>query len=548
MITSEIRPYTGVPTLFVNGQPIPGAAYMTYYTDRNRYADFAEAGYRLFSVPVCFAARTINESSQFPPFKPGIFEGDEPDYTSFDRDMRDLLDACPDALVFPRVNVSLPIRWEYDHPDECCDTAVGPHKCFCFSSEAWAEETERLLTAFIEYTQRSPFAGHIIGYQIACGNTEEWFSFDFKGSVGKRAREAFAASGGTLTADGQPSDPAAFNRFLSEVAAGRICRLAGLVKRLTGRRLVVGTFYGYTFECVGPESCHHAMMTVLESPDVDFICSPVSYGWGRVAGIDHANMTAVDSIKLHGKLYFAENDTRTHLSRPPCDLPYFQNPIWTGPAPDVTAELIKMHFARALVHGHAFWWFDMWGGWYACPEYMALMADVRRIAGESMGRSRASAARVAVFADEQVSDTAPADGFSVMYAFRRTLGLCGIPYDVYLAPDYAAVRDKYDVIVLLAPDVTPALVAILADHPDALIIDGGNAGMTPSELRRALVDRGAVAYVDTDAVVYESDGWLFLHTAGDELPALHVPFGLAEVFGRPLAAGRGKSYLFRKAY
>ena len=546
MITSQVRPYTGVPTLYINDRPIPGAAYMTYYTGNNRYADFAAAGYRLFSLPVFFASRTINESSQFPPFKKGIFDGDVPDWDAADHDIAELLAACPDALIFPRVNITLPVSWELAHPDECCDTALGEHRCLCFSSEAWAVETERLLTLYIRHTQASPYADHIVGYQLACGNTEEWFSFDFKGSVGKRTREAFAASGGMLTPDGQPTDPAAFNRFLSAQAARRICRFAGLVKRLTARRLVVGTFYGYTFECVNPESCHRDMMTVLTAPDVDFICSPVSYGWGRPAGIDHANMTAVDSIKLHGKLYFAENDTRTHLSRPPCDLPYFRNPIWTGPAPEVTCELLRMHFARALTHGHGFWWFDMWGGWYDCPEYMNLLTDLRRVAETSLHTSRASAARVAVFADETVSDLAPADGFSVLYAFRRTLGLCGIPYDVYLAADYALVRDQYDVVVVLAPDVTPDIVTIVADHPTALIIDGTNAGMTPSELRAELTARGAAAYTDCDAVIYESEDWLFLHTCTDDMPVLHTPFELREVSGRKLTPGAGKSYLFRK--
>lgn len=546
MITSQVKSYTGVPTLHINGRPIPGAAYMTYYTDNNRYADFAAAGYTLFSLPVFFASRTINESSQFPPFKKGIFDGETPDWTTVDKDIADLLAACPDALIFPRVNMTLPTAWELAHTDECCDTAVGERRCLCFSSEAWAAETERLLTLFIRHIQASRYADHIVGYQLACGNTEEWFSFDFKGSVGRRTREAFTARGGQLSPDGQAADPAAFNRFLSEQVAHAICRFAGLVKRLTARRLVVGTFYGYTFECVGPESCHRDMMTVLRSPDVDFICSPVSYGWGRPAGIDHANMTAVDSIKLHGKLYFAENDTRTHLSRPPCDLPYFQNPVWTGPAPEVTCELLKMHFARALTHGHGFWWFDMWGGWYDDPDYMALMTDLHRIAEASLHAPRASAARVAVFADETVTDLAPADAFPVLYAFRRTLGLCGIPYDVYLAPDYELVRDRYDVIVVLAPDVTPDIVTIVADHPSALIVDGTNAGMTPSELRSELVSRGAAAYTDTDAVIYENQSWLFLHTCTEQMLTLHTPFALEEVFGRAPAPGAGKSYLFKK--
>ena len=45
MTTSKIMPLGGVPTLFVNDSPIPGIAYMNYFTEKNRYSDFAGAGF-----------------------------------------------------------------------------------------------------------------------------------------------------------------------------------------------------------------------------------------------------------------------------------------------------------------------------------------------------------------------------------------------------------------------------------------------------------------------------------------------------------------------
>ena len=59
-IHSYVGDCGGVPTLFVNGSPIPAAAYMTYLEEYNNYAEFAAAGYTLFSVPVLFAGRWIS--------------------------------------------------------------------------------------------------------------------------------------------------------------------------------------------------------------------------------------------------------------------------------------------------------------------------------------------------------------------------------------------------------------------------------------------------------------------------------------------------------
>ena len=72
MVTSYVKTNRGVPALFVNDKPINPMAYITYFTEKNMYREFAENGYKLYSVPVYFTEQTINESSQFPPFQKGI--------------------------------------------------------------------------------------------------------------------------------------------------------------------------------------------------------------------------------------------------------------------------------------------------------------------------------------------------------------------------------------------------------------------------------------------------------------------------------------------
>lgn len=58
MIYSSIKTRNGIPYLTVNGEEIASNAYITYFTEKARYDQFADAGYKLFSVPLFFASQT----------------------------------------------------------------------------------------------------------------------------------------------------------------------------------------------------------------------------------------------------------------------------------------------------------------------------------------------------------------------------------------------------------------------------------------------------------------------------------------------------------
>ncbi len=521
---SSIKNINGVPTLCANGSPLPGFAYITYRTNNARYEDFAKIGCSLYSVPVFFGSQTINEVSRFPSIAPGIFDTDTPDFSIFDRDMEKICTVCPDAYIFPRINMSLPEKWENDHPDECCDSGFTSHRRACFSSDAWAAETKRLLGLFIDHAAASPYRENIVGYQLAGGNTEEWFSFDQKGSIGKRFYEKFEAyrKKNRIPESGEIHDEE-LRRFSSVVTAERIMEFAAFAKERTNCRLVIGSFYGYTLECTDPVSCHHALGMILDCPDIDFICSPVSYADNRPAGIDHACMLPVDSLKAHGKLYFAENDTRTHLSKAPNELPHYNNPIWFGPEPEKSREIIASHFARALTHGHAMWWFDMWGGWYADAEYMKLLGDCLEICRDSLTKDRTSLSEVAVFADETAYSKEGCDK-RLNYQIRKTLGAVGAPYDIYLIDDYESVREKYKFFVFLCPAATSALDKAISDAGEkGIVIDRNNRSVTPGELRAIFRSHGVHIWHDSAPIVYASGSYLFVDS---EDQTLNVPEGI----------------------
>ena len=556
---SKIITRDNAQILCVNGREIGGVAYITYLAESNRYADFARVGYKLYSLPLFFGTNNLNELSGSRSFSAGIYDGDEPYYEELDCNISRILEACPDAMILPRVNVNLSERWETAHPDELCDTTLNPdpnHRRSCLASDIWVEEVKRLLTLFVAHIENAPYAANIIGYQIAGGNTEEWLAYDGNAFAGKRSREKFAA----LVATGiLPDTEAAFYRFHSDIVADRICELATYVKDLTDRRLIVGSFYGYTMETPTHTVGHAALHRLLACKDVDFICSPVSYGFTRVPGIEHAYMVPLHSLKLHGKLYFSENDTRTHLSKSFNDHPYYQAPIWFGPEKALSLGILKMHFARALIYGHASWWFDMWGGWYEDEDYMSFMKRAREISEEALTLPCRETAQIALFADETYcSDPAAAEGVKQVCKLpRRELGLIGAPYHIYLASDFDQVKDRYRAYISLVPietDDCRAMEAYAQAHGvPHLRITAQNCGITAEGLREFCHRAGVHLYTDRPAVVYANDRFIFVHAAENGELNLQLSSGetLTELFTGKSSDGslnvkKGDSYLFRR--
>lgn len=524
MITSTIELLGGVPTLFINDVPQPGLAYITYLPERNCYADFAKAGYRLFSFTTYFGDQGINAVTGIHPFSPGIYDRKgQPDYSLFDAAVNQILDACPEALILPRVNMALPRWWELEHPEACNDEGLrGGHPRSCFSASEWRRDTEAFLRALITHVEHSPFRDHIIGYQVAGGNTEEWFSFDQKGSQGAASRERFARC-----FPGETSE-AAYRQFLSDVVAESIAYFAGVVKECTARRLVVGSFYGYTLEVPFWEAGHHALQRLLNCPDLDFLCSPASYMNRRQPGYDWANMTVLDSLYLHGKMYFAEYDTRTHLTRPlaecradSCEPGTYADGVWQGPrSPDVSRWLLRANFARQLTHGTGSWWFDMWGGWFADEAIMGEMAEFIAIGQDALHCPlRASVAEVAVVVDESAYAhmTAPAISRRCCYENRRPLGLTGTPYAVYAVGDFAAIRERYRVFIFLCPFTTPAMAAAMDDCRKSkcpfIVADSQCPDLSVEALRELYRRAGVHCWCDSDDVVYVSTHYVAIHAA-----------------------------------
>ena len=476
-----VKDHGGVPTLFHAGAPFPAAAYMTYLEEYGCYASFARAGYRLFSFPALFAGKWISAAEGLTPFGKGIFDGETPDFSGFDASVSHILGVCPEAYIFPRVNLCMPDRWLLSHHTELDSTG----KRESLFSEEWLAAAETMLRQLIRHVNAAPYRERIAGYHLAGGNTEEWFHFDLNGGLSGAAAKGFKA----FLAQHYPDTPftglpdlsllsapgvchgsgylAKYLEFANTAVAEAVSRLARAAKDEAGEGVLVGAFYGYALEVSSPLWGTHALKTLLDCDAVDFICSPCSYIGVRDPDADWTEMYAADFVRLHGKLCLQECDIRTHLTKPlherapeydPGGL--LEAPVWHGLKNRETAvSMLRKAFGRQLIKGNGFWWFDMWGGWYSDPVLMAEIKRYREIFAASLGdKFRGSVAEIAVFSDESASRYMTACGArNTAHEQRIALGHMGAPYDSYDISDFGAVYGRYKAALFLPGTDTPAV-------------------------------------------------------------------------------------------
>jgi len=553
-IHSEIKDCAGVPTLYINGEPHAAVAYMTYLEKFNEYDDFAAAGYKFFSVPVLFSGRWISITDGLTPFKKGIFDKKgAPDFTLFDEAVEKILEACPDAYIIPRVNISMPVWWEEENPDEL-NMKDGVPCRESFYSEKWREDVSQFLREFTQYANSCKYASHIVGYQIAGGNTEEWFHFDMNGGYGECAKPAFKAflekyypeieykGLPDLTLLNKNSDYlndeylTRYIEFANFKVAESISHFAQIVKEETGDNVVVGTFYGYTLEVTNSLQGNHALNYILKDKNIDFICSPNSYIGTRATDMDWTEMYPADSIRLHGKMCFQECDIRTHLTLPlskkdPSTDPHglLEAPVWQPRESKYQAiNEIRKSFARQLIKGNALWWFDMWGGWYADEDIMNEMATYKAIYEQSItDADRKSKAEVAVFVDESAYKYLTDSPFrNIFFNQRKELGYIGTPYDIYDVYDFDEVYKNYKAVILLSNAKTVymenARNLCKANKVPYIMTSSLKDKFTVNELRAFCKTNGVHIYCETDDIFYVNENYISINAVTDGEKTLNL--------------------------
>ena len=445
--TAEVKPHGGAPTLLINGRPHSGMSYMSYHPASKYFGQFNQLGVHLysFSATPTEAAYNLARTCWVAP--------DRFDYSGFEERVKMLLDADPDAYFFPRLYLSSPRWWDEQHPDDLVTFDPGdgrPQPFFhspadkrvpSWASEAWRRDTSAALRRFIAHVQESPYADRVVGYHLASGTTEEWMMWggnegkwvDFSPANVTRFRAwlrrkynapaalqtAWADSAVTFENAPIPTkhergetrlatlrDPQSERRVIdfydynAQLVADTIACFAHTVKDATARKRLVGVFYGYVLQLCGEQrqqnAGHTALQAVWDCPDVDFLTSPTSYAF-RTPGTGYSHfMSLTDSVKLHGKLWFDENDIRTWLLKGKTLRSWGQTESY-----EQTRGQLQREFANVLCQSVGQWWFDMGGGWYDDPRILADIGAMNRIAEASLAWDRGPADEIAVVVDDR---------------------------------------------------------------------------------------------------------------------------------------------------
>jgi len=350
------------------------------------------------------------------------------DWREYEAVIANLLDLHPDAYFLPRVLLDIPDWWRDRYPEECVQCAAplpdgrpayrpirrNPEGGWLwglqtrepsFASDQYRDDMQRQLHAFIRHFEDSPAASRILGYQIGSGIYGEWHYWvgQYCPDTSQKMRDRIGfvpdLEQRTHTGHGLLRDPSIekdvveyYRRFHEDVCVETILEFAKTVKEASNSRLLCGVFYTYLLENVFiHEMGHLAPQKVLECQDIDFIASPYSYqrsnrpnaaridgdvidgagnllGKARGVGGDGGYRVLGESLKRHGKLYFAELDSNTYLEpKPP-------NPDGSGGS-DVESELfmlggagtntvdgtmrvLKRDLGQVFTRGNGGWLFD----------------------------------------------------------------------------------------------------------------------------------------------------------------------------------------------
>jgi hypothetical protein len=481
-LTSEVKILNGMPALYINGKLTSQVLAAPYRPGPSDFGDFLKAGISLFNIYLRF---DWTSPEQY-------------DFAKVDAKLDTYLKQEPKALFLPRVLLTPGTWWCEMFPDDITmrddGSPAGMFGAACypsFASEAYRRLSYKAMRAFLNHVE-GKYGNHIIGYQVGNGFGGEWLTFNsfweirpggqppkkfgvedysppaqaaFRRWLEKRyngrvdeLRRAWSDPGVTFTTAVPPNeveryssthgifiDPGVSRRvpdyftFFNEMVADTLLENARWVKEMTNRKKIVGAFYGYLF-CNFPNlsvvhSGHLGFEKVLHSPDVDFIASPYTYDNKQIGGPNNSQ-TLPEAATLHGKLYFNEVDTETHLQQRQWRWgESLNNPKnWKE-----TQGLLIRDFAYSLTKGFGLWWTDLHGGNFHDDRIIGLLSSLKKIDEQKLEADKRSNAEIAVILDE-ASFTYFGDGeplFNPLLTAQKQweLAFIGAPWEPYLLTD-----------------------------------------------------------------------------------------------------------------
>lgn len=390
-----------------------------------------------------------------------------------DRKTGEILESCAEVPGYAKPGI------DYTPKGDLFDRLHQGVPCLhSFASEIWREQAADALRRALGHYEEI-FPGRFAGFYLCAGLSHEWFNwgnytddalFDYSQPM-RRYFQGWAARqyatpqelskswGGDITtwsdielplpaeraaAGSEPLPahhaPAAdFAVALADVQADCFLHFCKEARAAAEPETLIGGFYGYwwtqtDFPCPARNG-HLALQRVLDSPDVDFLASPLDYSNRGVGGAT-SSQSMTGSASLHGKRFINSADVKLSLDKHAGWHPFIQVPENSAEA----IELLKRDFGFSMAEGLWHSWVDLFGGSFSRPDVRDALRRMQKIATDNPGLRRIPKAEALVVVDElSLRWTTPNSGlWTILFPVQKQWNLLrsGFPWTFITLEDY----------------------------------------------------------------------------------------------------------------
>lgn len=456
---TEVRRFNGVPTIFVDGEPLHGmTATSVKFSDPTVVRGFVEGGVEIMMIWIEIAIKCWRGPGQY-------------DWSYAEEKLRFFEEHSGDTKWLIRVRLGLMAPWwGHANPDEVhavsqtLTTAV-------IHSPLWLGDVSQVVREFVSWLQTTRWAPRIIGFMLNAGSSEEWLAFDtekmFQGQYHpvierefrvwlreqylheKALQAAWRDEKASFDLAKPPTgqlrkgshiwglytlrDPyydrpaIDYYRFLNERLADALISLCKVAKGASVAPIICGGFHSYLWWETGiysyiQEYGHTLVQKLNASPYVDFISDITSYD-DRYPGGPSGYLGLAACQNLSNTLHYTEVDLGTHLNMTPQQSQLWENsdknvvpgscePIlpdrdwkWKlahcGRDEEEQIAVLEREAAHNLITGTPYWWFDIKGHSYASPGLTGTLKRLSLMGKEAVKWDRSSLAEVAFVCSEE---------------------------------------------------------------------------------------------------------------------------------------------------
>ena len=490
-----------------------------------------------------------------------------------------ILKANPRALLIPRLKLDPTPEWLAANPDalEIWHNAGADHDrqgwnwpSLC--SEKYRRTANTTLAAIVRHLEEK-YGDSVAGYHPCGQNTSEWFTPNTwtEGDAGFSDvdRDAFRSWLKKKYADVEAlrkawNNPQAafetvavpsseerlasrdkpyldqgklldFNEFWQTQTTELLCELARTVKKATNGKKLAFFFYGYSYEfstvVKGPAaSSHYALSKLLESPDVDVICSPISYS-DRMLGGGCSCMLNAESVALAGKIYLYEDDSRTYIAHEHGER------LASVETVEDSINILLRNYSETAERNFSTWLMDLGAtGWYDSPELWATVKKLTPMDDEFIANPTPYRPEIALFLSERsmlkiTSGTYSGDAVSRV---REQFNRVGAPYAQYDLDDLLGGKAPIPKLSFILN--SDALDQDQKEQLDALERSGKTKVVrcalkkpTTAEIRALAKESGVWLYTDRPCNVWANGAFVTLHAPEDGEYQFNAPKGTAKI-------------------